>query len=94
MPYILELSAHGFVCGCVASSVQGVAFEGVVLKVLTAGGPINKASIQPEYVRLHDDKVSKLSKHRLAVFHVGWPALCLGCTIAGLGWAGRGLSLD
>lgn len=36
---------------------QGVAFEDVVMKVLTAGGPVTNASVQPEYVRLHDDKV-------------------------------------
>jgi hypothetical protein len=58
-----------YVC-VVALALQGVAFEDVVLKVLTAGGPINKASIQPEYVRLHDDKVSTLTRQHLMVFHV------------------------
>jgi hypothetical protein len=38
--------------------VQGTAFEDVVMSVLTAGGPVANASIIPEYVRLHDDKVS------------------------------------
>lgn len=37
--------------------LQAIAFEDVVMKVLTAGGPVANASITPEYVRLHDDKV-------------------------------------
>jgi hypothetical protein len=55
---VLTFTVHAVpvqICHCAAP--QGVAFEDVVMKVLTAGGPVTNASVQPEYVRLHDDKV-------------------------------------
>lgn len=44
------------------SFMQGIAFEDVVMKVLTAGGPIANATMAG-HVRLHDDKVRAECSH-------------------------------
>lgn len=52
----VPLTRH--VCLSRTNTKQGVAFEDAVMKVLASGGPTANATVMPEYVRLHDDKVT------------------------------------
>jgi hypothetical protein len=37
--------------------MQAVPFESLVMDILRAQGPVAHTNVQPEFVRLHDDKV-------------------------------------